>query len=87
VVQHDGSVLRLRKLHEDYDAGNRIVAMNYLQEHAAKGEVVTGLLYVDPDAQDLHASLNTVDVPLNQLVDDELVPGSEALQRFNASLR
>jgi len=61
--------------------------MNYLQEHAAKGEVVTGLLYVDPEPQDLHASLNTVDVPLNRLSEADLVPGAEALERFNASLR
>jgi len=87
VVQHDGSVLRLRKLHEDYDSGNLIVAMNYLQEHAAKGEVVTGLLYVDPEPKDLHAMLNTVDAPLNTLSDEDLVPGAKALEHLNASLR
>jgi len=87
VVQHDGSVLRLRKLHEDYDPGNRITAMNFLQEYAAKGEIVTGLLYVDPDPKDLHAHLETVDTPLNALGDTELVPGSEVLERINATLR
>jgi len=87
VVQHDGSVLRLRKLHEEYDPGDRIVAMNYLQEHAAKGEIVTGLLYVDPDPEDLHAHLNTVDTPLNQLGEHELIPGPEALEHLNSSLR
>jgi 2-oxoglutarate ferredoxin oxidoreductase subunit beta len=87
VVQHDGSVLRLRKLREDYDPGNRIAAMNYLHERGAKGEIVTGLLYVDCDPKDLHANLNTVDTPLNQLGDQELVPGSEALEHLNASLR
>jgi len=34
--------------------------MAFLQAHAAKGEVVTGLLYIEDDAQDLHAHLNTV---------------------------
>jgi 2-oxoglutarate ferredoxin oxidoreductase subunit beta len=87
VAQHDGSVLRLRKLHADYDPGNRIVAMTYLQEHAAKGEVVTGLLYLDPEPLDLHASLNTVDIPLNRLGERDLVPGAAALERFNATLR
>jgi len=80
-------VLRLRKLHEDYDPGNRITAMNFLQEYAAKGEIVTGLLYVDPDPKDLHAHLETVDTPLNALGDTELVPGSEVLERINATLR
>ena len=87
VVQHDGSVLRLRKLHEGYDPTNRVAAMNYLQERKAVGEIVTGLLYVDPDPVDLHASLKTVNAPLNALGDADLVPGSSALERINASLR
>ena len=57
------------------------------QKHAAKGQVVTGLLYVDPDAEDLHAHLNTVDAPLNALEAKELCPGSAALDKINASLR
>jgi 2-oxoglutarate ferredoxin oxidoreductase subunit beta len=77
----------LRKLHEDYDAGDRITAMNYLQQRHSAGEIVTGLLYLNADADDLHAALNTVDIPLNELRDDDLVPGSAALAKFNASLR
>jgi 2-oxoglutarate ferredoxin oxidoreductase subunit beta len=87
VTQHDGSVLRLRKLNADYDPTDRIKAMNYLQQRAAAGEVVTGLLYVDPHAVDLHQHINTVDTPLNQLGERELCPGSVALDRINASLR
>jgi 2-oxoglutarate ferredoxin oxidoreductase subunit beta len=87
VVLHDGSTVRLRKLHTDYDPHDRIAAMNYLQQHAALGEVVTGLLYVDPEPDDLHAHLNTVDTPFNQLGERELCPGAAALEKFNASLR
>ncbi|HEY4371310.1 MAG TPA: 2-oxoacid:ferredoxin oxidoreductase subunit beta [Burkholderiales bacterium] len=87
VVQHDGSVLRLRKLDADYDAHDRIGAMNYLQEHHAQGEVVTGLLYVDPDPEDLHAHLGTVRKPLNTLNTADLCPGNAALDKMNASLR
>ena len=87
VPQHDGSVVRLRKLAEDYDPTNRIRVMNYLQERAAAGEVVTGLLYVDPDAADLHQHLNTIDTPLNELSERELCPGAAALDKINASLR
>ena len=81
VRQHDGSVLRLRKLAPDYDPTNRIKVMNYLQERAAAGEVVTGLLYVDPESADLHAHLNTVETPLNKLEVRELCPGAVALDR------
>jgi 2-oxoglutarate ferredoxin oxidoreductase subunit beta len=86
-VQHDGSVLRLRKIHEDYDPSNRIGAMNYLQQHQAKGEVVTGLLYLDPEADDLHAHLGTVATPLNLLGEKELCPGSAVLETINTALR
>jgi len=87
VRQHDGSILRLRKLAPDYDPNDRIRAMNYIQERAAKGEVVTGLLYVDPEPQDLHAHLNTVERPFNTLGAAELCPGRPALEKINASLR
>ena len=53
----------------------------------AQGEIVTGLLYFEAEAQDLHASLNTVDRPLNELGERELCPGSDALAKFNATLR
>ena len=86
-VQHDGSVLRLRKLHEDYDATDKLAVMNYLQQRKAAGEIVTGLLYVHPEAEDLHRLLNTVDVALNALSEKDLVPGAAALEKFNASLR
>ncbi|MDE1899687.1 MAG: 2-oxoacid:ferredoxin oxidoreductase subunit beta [Xanthomonadaceae bacterium] len=87
VEQHDGSVLRLHKLHADYDAHDRVGAMNYLQAHQAKGEVVTGLLYVDPEARDLHAHLDTVDAPFNTLGERELCPGVAVLEKINKGLR
>jgi len=87
VRQHDGSILRLRKLHEGYDASDRIAAMNFLQESRAKGEIATGLLFVDDEPNDLHAASNTVTVPLNVLETSDLVPGSAALAKINASLR
>jgi ATP-dependent helicase HrpA len=37
--------------------------------------------------QDLHANLNTVDKPFNELTETELCPGASALERFNAALR
>jgi 2-oxoglutarate ferredoxin oxidoreductase subunit beta len=87
VAQHDGSVLRLRKLAEDYDPTDKVGAMNHLEERKAAGEIVTGLLYVDPDPSDLHANIGTIATPLNRLGDAELCPGSAALARINASLR
>ena len=47
VTQHDGTTVLLRKLHDGYDAHDRVAAMNYLAQHQSKGEIVTGLLYVE----------------------------------------
>ncbi|HRG17033.1 MAG TPA: 2-oxoacid:ferredoxin oxidoreductase subunit beta, partial [Pseudomonadota bacterium] len=80
-------VLLLRKLHRDYDPHNKIAAMNYITKHQAEGEVVTGLLYVDNNAQDLHEHLNTIDIPLNTLTAKDLNPGKAALDKINQRLR
>ena len=87
VAQHDGSVLRLRKLDAGYDPRDRIAAMDLVAQRAAQGEIVTGLLYVDPGAGDLHGHLNTVGSPLNSLGAAELSPGAAALGKINAALR
>jgi 2-oxoglutarate ferredoxin oxidoreductase subunit beta len=87
VPQHDGSRLRLRKLAPDYDPRDRISAMSHIQQRQAQGELVTGLLFVDPDAEDLHDHLQTSKAPLNRLGEKELCPGSETLARINAGLR
>ena len=87
VTQHDGSVIRLRKLAPDYDPHDRIAAMNYLQERQAEGEIVTGLLYVDPEPVDLHAHLQTIAKPFNELDERDLIPGAGVLAKYNAALR
>jgi 2-oxoglutarate ferredoxin oxidoreductase subunit beta len=87
VELHDGSVLKLSKLREDYDPYDRIGATTYLQARAAAGELVTGLIYMDPTASDMHANLNTVDAALNRLSEKELCPGNTGLESFNASHR
>jgi 2-oxoglutarate/2-oxoacid ferredoxin oxidoreductase subunit beta len=87
IEQHDGSVLRLHKLSREYDATDRIAAINYLLKHQAQGDVVTGLLFIDPNAQDLHKHLNTVATPLNQLSEAELCPSAAVLERLNQGFR
>lgn len=85
--QHDGTTLRLRKLKAEYDVRDRVAAMNYLQQRAELGEVVTGLLYANDHGDDLHAHLNTCDTPLNQLQEQQLCPSNDALQKLNAGWR
>jgi 2-oxoglutarate ferredoxin oxidoreductase subunit beta len=87
VEQHDGTTLALRKLDSEYDVHDHLAAMTFIQHHAAKGQIVTGLLYVAGESEDLHGHLNTVDAPLNTLGEKELCPGSAALDKINASMR
>ena len=53
----------------------------------AKGEVLTGLLYLHPDPEDLHTHFSTVDTPFNTLCEKELCPGAGMLEKINAALR
>jgi len=87
VEQHDGTVLALRKLNSEYNVNDRQAAMSFLHQHAAKGQIVTGLLYVESEPADLHSHLNTVEAPLNTLGEKTLCPGSAALEKINAALR
>jgi 2-oxoglutarate ferredoxin oxidoreductase subunit beta len=87
VEQHDGSTLVLRKVGADYDVHDRVAAMNFLHQRAAQGQIVTGVLYLDREAEDLHQHLNTTDIPLNTLSEKELCPGAAKLEEINASLR
>jgi 2-oxoglutarate/2-oxoacid ferredoxin oxidoreductase subunit beta len=87
VAQHDGSVLRLHKLAADYDPGDRDAALAYLAARKSAGEIVTGLLFVDPEPHDLHAAMRTPSVGLNRFGDAELCPGAAALEAVNAGLR
>src|SRR5258708_5092968 len=84
---HEGSTILLRKIESNFDASARIAAMTYVQSRYAIGEIVTGLLYFASKPRDLHGSLNTVALPLNQLAERELCPGSAALEKLNESLR
>jgi 2-oxoglutarate ferredoxin oxidoreductase subunit beta len=83
----EGSMLRLRKLHADYDPTDKINAMSMIASAAAKGEVLTGLLYVNPESQDLHAHLNTYEAAFNTMGSKELCPGAGMLEKINAALR
>jgi 2-oxoglutarate ferredoxin oxidoreductase subunit beta len=87
VEQHDGGVLRLHKLDAAWDPRDRIAALNLVQQRQARGELVTGLLFVDPQARDLHGQLGTVQQPLNTLSERELCPGTTALAKINTALR
>ena len=87
ITLHDGSHLQLHKLESEWNPEDRMSAINALQKTKINGEILTGLIYIEPESKDLHHVINTVDVPLNQLTAKELCPGMAALEELNADLR
>ncbi len=87
VTMHDGSVIHLQKLAEGWDPLDRESALNALHTARNKGEILTGLLYMDAESQGLHDMIETVNKPLNSLAEKELCPGNQALQNINESFR
>jgi 2-oxoglutarate ferredoxin oxidoreductase subunit beta len=87
VTMHDGSIVKFVKVAEDYDPKDRLAVQAYLQEHQAKGEIPTGLLYLDENTNDMHETSNTVLTPLSELPFEQLCPGSAALEQFQRAYR
>jgi len=87
VTLHDGSVLRFRSVPEGYDPRNRGKVTSYLQERQQKGEILTGLLFVDEQIPDLHEANNTTETPLSQMPYEKLCPGSAALEAVQEEFR
>ena len=87
ITLHGGTKMRLNKLAPHWDPRDRRQAQVIVQDSRAKGEIITGLLYIDSDRPNLHGFLNTVDVPLNKLTSRECCPGSKALKEFNDSYK
>ena len=87
VALHDGSKLHLHKLAPNWDPTNRRSAIDRLLRAKSMGEILTGLLYIDPQSQDLHDLMGTTQRPLKSLRKEDLCPGSEALEVINQGLR
>jgi 2-oxoglutarate ferredoxin oxidoreductase subunit beta len=87
VTLHDGSQVRLHKLEEEYDPSNRVKAIQRLGEAHEKGEVLTGIFYLDPKAPNFIDMLNVTDEPLATLPESVTRPGREALEKAMDELR
>jgi 2-oxoglutarate/2-oxoacid ferredoxin oxidoreductase subunit beta len=86
VRMHDGSVIRLRKLDNGYDATDRFAAMRLLEEAHQKQEFITGLIYVNEGRPSLPELEHLPATPLAHLPAEKLRPSREALARVMAEL-
>jgi len=87
VTMHDGSHLQLRKLEEDYEPTDKVRALTRLVEAHDKGEVLTGVFYVNTKALNFLDMLNIVDQPLATLPESMTRPGKEVLEAAMEELR
>jgi 2-oxoglutarate ferredoxin oxidoreductase subunit beta len=87
VEMHDGSNLRLHKLHEDYDPTNKANAVRTLMEAHSNNEILTGVFYIDTKKPTFTDLLNLVDEPLGQLPQSVTRPPKSALDGLMASLQ
>jgi 2-oxoglutarate ferredoxin oxidoreductase subunit beta len=84
---HDGSIIRLHKGSNGYDARDKMGAINAIHDYRQRGEILTGLLYCDPTFRDMHDLLGTTETPLNSLNECDLCPGNHALTGINNGFR
>lgn len=87
VTMHDGSRLLLHKLEHDYDPHDRLNAIRTLNATTERGEVLTGVLYVDPNGTSLTDTLKLTDLPLATLPQQLVRPSREALAAAMEELR
>jgi 2-oxoglutarate/2-oxoacid ferredoxin oxidoreductase subunit beta len=87
VTMHDGSVLRFRSLPEGYDPNDRSKVEEYLRDRQGRGEIATGVLYLNESSVDLHELNKTPATGLNHVPYDRLCPGSDALAELQEDFR
>jgi 2-oxoglutarate ferredoxin oxidoreductase subunit beta len=86
IALHDGSTIHLYKS-ENNTSLDRNQAIRAIQEKKTKGEILTGLLFVEPTSPDFHEIQGTIKKPLRDLSATDLCPGSRVLDAINASMR
>jgi 2-oxoglutarate ferredoxin oxidoreductase subunit beta len=87
VTMHDGTAMRFRAVPEGYDPTDRTAVARFVEDHRARGEVVTGLLYANDQVSDLHDLNKTPAAALASVTYDRLCPGSDALAKLQNSFR
>jgi 2-oxoglutarate ferredoxin oxidoreductase subunit beta len=86
VTLHDGSRILLKKLEEDYDPGDAVQALQRLHKAAEAGQMLTGLVYLQPEKKSFIDLLNLVDEPLHSLTIERTRPPREALEKIMRDL-
>jgi len=87
VTMHDGSVMRFRSVPEGYDPSDRMKVEEYFRDRQGRGEIATGLLYLDESGLELHELNHTPQAGLNSLPLSDLCPGAAELASMQEDFR
>jgi 2-oxoglutarate ferredoxin oxidoreductase subunit beta len=82
VTMHDGSIVRFRQVGTNYDPTDRDAAYAHVRRLQERGEIATGLLYIDKQSSDMHETARTVAQPLIDVPYESLCPGKKALEEL-----
>jgi 2-oxoglutarate ferredoxin oxidoreductase subunit beta len=86
VQMHDGPVIQLRKLNEDYDPTSRAAAIALMEEAQTKQEFITGLIYINESRATMPEQHDLPRTPLSALSEAQLRPTKESLAKIMASM-
>ena len=79
VTLHDGSQILIRQTGDTYDPSDRAGAFAAVLEHQSRGEILTGLVYINTAAEDMHTANKTTSTPLTEMPYAALCPGKDKL--------
>ena len=84
---HDGSKIVLRKVDGNYDPTSRAKSFKFLRDHFNAGEIITGLLYINEEREEMHDLMGNIDTPLSEYPLEKLRPGKKELKKILARYR
>ena len=76
----------MKKLENDYDPTNKMLAYQTLETGRREGKFLTGLFYINDGEPNMLELLNMVDEPLSHLTEIQTRPTRESLQQIMAEL-
>ncbi|PWT74153.1 MAG: 2-oxoglutarate ferredoxin oxidoreductase subunit beta [Chloroflexi bacterium] len=86
VEMHDGSVIKLKKLDNNYDPTDKYAALRLLENAHDNQEFITGLIYVNEERPSFPELEKITDVPLAHLSEPGIRPPKEALDTLMRGL-
>jgi 2-oxoglutarate ferredoxin oxidoreductase subunit beta len=86
VEMHDGSVIKLKKLDNNYDPTDKYAALRLLENAHDNQEFITGLIYINEERPSFPELEKLIDVPLAHLPEAKIRPPKEVLDKLMLGL-